>query len=220
MNKLLIDNIIYKDNIININNNVHNISVFGNFKVNIFNEDIDNLDVLINDNSSLEINYFNIIKKDQTRINIKTLNNAKFKFNYSFINEKTYNLLINTDFLEDSSIIDVNVFEINDGATSNIILNGYVKNNKINNELNENIKILNINGGKVTSMPNMFINNYLVKANHSNTISNINKQELFYLMSKGLNKENATKLIRNGFILKNLNDKELKIKVIEFLNRR
>ena len=122
--------------------------------------------------------------------------------------------------MNDYSNIKVNVHGINDRGTSNIIENGYVKENKYNNNLDECIKIININEGKSLSMPNMFIDSFDVSANHNNTVSNIDPNELFYFLSKGISIEPAKKLICNGFLGSIISDRELKTRIIEYLNRR
>ena len=220
MNKILLDNIICEDNIINLEKQVKNITVGGQTLINIFNFDITSLNILVEDNSSLVVNYFNNIKNMEAKINIKVFNNSKCVFNHSFINKEQYNLEINTDFMNDYSNIKVNVHGINDRGTSNIIENGYVKENKYNNNLDECIKIMNINEGKSLSMPNMFIDSFDVSANHNNTVSNIDPNELFYFLSKGISLESAKKLICNGFLGSIISDRDLKTKIIEYLNRR
>ena len=71
------------------------------------------------------------------------------------------------------------------------------------NELDEKIKVLNINNGTSTVLPNMYINTKNVIANHSASISTIDSKYLFYLNSKGINNDLATKLIIDGFLNNN-----------------
>ena len=66
---------------------------------------------------------------------------------------------------------------------------------------------------KIIAMPNLYIDEYDVIANHSATIGSISNDDLFYLMSRGLSKENATGLVVLGFIkpiIDNINDDTLK----------
>ena len=66
----------------------------------------------------------------------------------------------------------------------------------------------------------MYIKTSQIIANHENAIGNINKDEVFYLMSKGINKENAEKLIIQGYLLSVIDNEELKTKIREYLNSR
>ena len=62
-------------------------------------------------------------------------------------------------------------------------------------------------------MPNLYIDEYDVVANHSASIGSISKDDLFYLMSRGLTKEEATSLVVIGFIkpiIDNIQDDSLK----------
>lgn len=65
----------------------------------------------------------------------------------------------------------------------------------------------------IKAMPNLFIDEYDVVANHSASIGSISKEDLFYLMSRGLTKEEATNLVIIGFIkpiVDNILDENLK----------
>lgn len=220
-NNILVDNINLFDEILSLEDkNISKIEVNGKCKLNIFDLDINKLNILVNDDSSLDINYFNNINKSECLIDIEVKNRSKCILNYSYINKDKYDLKIKTDFLGEEASILINVSALNDGGNTNIDVDGYVKTEKINNYLDENIRIININGGMASGKPNMFIDTYLVVANHNTVIGNINKDELFYLMSKGLSNDKAIKLICDGFIVKTISDKEMIVKIKEYLNGR
>ncbi len=54
--------------------------------------------------------------------------------------------------------------------------------------------------GKANSIPKMEINNNEVKAGHGSTIGTIDKDSLFYLMSRGLNKKQAEEMLIEAFL--------------------
>ena len=65
----------------------------------------------------------------------------------------------------------------------------------------------------IKAMPNLYIDEYDVIANHSASIGSISKDDLFYLMSRGLTTEEATSLVVIGFIkpiIDNITDESLK----------
>lgn len=219
MNKIQVDNIILNnENIFIENQNVTKITAEGKCEINLFNCNIINLDILVLENSCVCINYFNKIKNLESLINIKASNKSSITFNHSYINYEKYDLKIDTDFLNEEANVFVNIHGINDKGKSNIDVNGFVKTNKYNNVLNENIHIYNINNGTCASNPNMYINTSKVIANHNTTIGTIRKDELFYLMSKGLNYENSVKLIIQGFLINVIKTNELVTKIKEILN--
>lgn len=66
---------------------------------------------------------------------------------------------------------------------------------------------------KIKAMPNLYIDEYDVVANHAASIGSISKEDLFYLMSRGLSLKEASKIIVLGFInpvLDHINDENLK----------
>ena len=111
----------------------------------------------------------------------------------------------------------INLNGLNDGGKCNLDVNGYVKTNKINNVLDENMRIINLNNGTAVSNPNMYIDTSKVIANHNTTIGGVDKNQVFYLMSKGLDKDNVVKLISDGFLINKFNNEELKKKIKEYL---
>lgn len=69
---------------------------------------------------------------------------------------------------------------------------------------NQDNQIINLTNGKSTICPNLLIDNYDVDSNHSAYIGKFKDEELFYLMSRGISRENSYKLLLNGFLI---NDK-------------
>ena len=66
---------------------------------------------------------------------------------------------------------------------------------------------------KIKALPNLFIDEYDVVANHACSIGSINKEDLFYLMSRGLTHEEASKIVVMGYVkplLDNIKDETLK----------
>ena len=201
------------DNIIIVDNNI-------NKEICLFNEKYENINIIIKDNASLFIDYFNDIEKLKTKINIEIGNKSSIIFNHSYLNKNSYELNIDVNYKSELSSAVINIKGINDNGLSSINAIGKVESNNINNVLDEKIKIININNGKSICKPIMLINTSKVIANHENAIGSINEEELFYLMSKGLTKENAIKLFCKGYLLSNMHNEELKDKINEYLNGR
>ncbi|MBQ3020900.1 MAG: SufD family Fe-S cluster assembly protein [Bacilli bacterium] len=192
MNKILLDKesiinlVIVEDSICEINRN-----------------DINEINIEIKDNIK-----FRIIHKcknsttNNLKINIKQNNNSEFIYNHNFINNNIYNLDINIELKGNNSKNKIYINGISDMGKSNITLNGKVNDNTKDNELLEKVNLLNINEGKSVVLPNMFINTKNVIADHAVSITNINEDYLFYLNSKGIDNDNAKKLIIDGFLNK------------------
>lgn len=190
MNKIILDS-----------NDIINIKIDKDSICNIDKSyNIRTINIELMDNIKFIINHYSEIDKNNLIINIKQNDNSEFIYNHSFINNKEYSLNINIDLLGNNSKNTINIHGLSDKGTSKIIVDGSVKNSTLDNELYENIKMININDGMSYIYPNMYINTKNVVANHSASISTISDDYLFYLMSKGINSDNAKKLIIDGFL--------------------
>ena len=190
MNKLVLD----KENIINI-------SIDKDTICNINKEyNIKELNIKLKDNVKFIINHYSEIYKSELKINIIEKNNSEFLYNHSFISKEDYNVYINVKMIGNKSKNTINIHGISDVGKSSVIIDGKVNENTIDNELDENIKLLNINNGTSNIYPNMYIDTKNVSANHSASISLVNEDYIFYLMSKGINRENSIRLILDGFL--------------------
>lgn len=56
------------------------------------------------------------------------------------------------------------------------------------------------NGAMIKALPNLYIDEYDVLANHAAAIGTLNSEDLFYLMSRGLTENDASEVIIMGFI--------------------
>lgn len=221
-NNIIVNNIINIENksILLENELFDTINATGICEINLLNCNIMKLNIKVNNDSNLTINWFNIITNNNVVVNIECANKSSLTINHSYLNKDNYNLNIISKFLNEESNISVNIHGINNKGTSKIIVDGYIDSDKINNVLNENIRFININGGKVVSNPNIYVGTSKVIANHNNTIKNIDSNELLYLMSKGLDEKQSSKLICNGFLVKIIKNKDLKTRIKEIINRR
>lgn len=196
MNKIILDkerNIelkVFEDSICNINKDYE------------FNE----LNIVLDDNVKFIINHYSEIKDKDLNINIIQNDNSEFLYNHSFVNKGIYNLNINVELNKNKSKNIINIHGISDNAKTNIVVNGKVNENTVDNELDEKIKMLNINNGLSFIEPNMYINTKNVVANHAACITDFDNSYLFYLNSKGINNEKSKKLIIDGFLKNDAKD--------------
>lgn len=161
---------------------------------------INDLNINISDGVKLIINQYSEVIENNLFIRINQSNNSDFIYNHSFVSKKEYNLNINVNMIGNNSKNIINVHGISDEGKSKVIVDGNVIKDTRDNELYENIKLLNINNGTSNIYPNMYIDTKNVIANHSASISTVNEDYIFYLMSKGIDRKNAIKLILDGFL--------------------
>lgn len=87
---------------------------------------------------------------------------------------------------------------------ANVVLdnNAYIKKAASKSVAHQKAKGLTLNKTSlIKALPNLYIDEYDVIANHAASIGSLNPEDLFYLMSRGLTKEEASKIIIMGFIM-------------------
>jgi Fe-S cluster assembly protein SufD len=81
-----------------------------------------------------------------------------------------------------------------------------IKENTLDNEINEDVRVLKLNNEESVIKPNLIVNTHNIKATHNTVCKKIDEESLFYLMSKGISKAKAIKLIKIGFLNKNIKE--------------
>lgn len=210
------NNIIVKEEINNIENCTCKINILCknatlNIKGNVeIYEDIEykcnNLTINILEGSTLSYYMYNDNNEEQKQITINNYNNSVNNFNYSFKATTDCSFNIENNIIGNDIKSEIKIRAIaNNNAKIDITSNGKVLENTENNIFSEDIRGLNLDEGFVTIKPNLYVFSDSVIANHNTTIGNIDKNYLFYLQTKGIEKEEAKKLIINGFINSILN---------------
>ncbi len=171
-----------------------------NSKIIIISSNNYDINIKLENNSSLLVNSLN--KDNSVNVNISLLENSSITYNHS--------VLSNID-----SINNFNIKHINSSSSSVINNNGINKNNNklffaingvipknLNNIIcNQNSKIINFNKGNSKIIPNLIIDSNDIIANHSAYIGEIGEEELFYMQSRGISKEEIRKLIYKAVLL-------------------
>ena len=213
MNKLTItdNNLDIEDNVINIdiNTNKLTLNIKGKVLINEINKkDNEELLLTINmlPNSSLVYNRYIIHNKLNTKIILNQDNNSNLTFNYSILANDTCNLEINSYLKGNNNETEINIKCVTENkGNTNILSEASIIPKIKDNNLLESIKVLNLNNSNNTIKPNLLVSSNEVIVNHAATISSIDPNYLFYLNSKGIDNENAIKLIKNGYLISNIN---------------
>jgi len=227
MNKLLIDkenNIEIKNNVVELDIQVKELTL--NIKGNVLIQEIckkDNeelkLTINIEPKSSLIYNRFILHNKANNSITINQDNNSNMTFNYSMIATDKVELTVNSNLYGNDNETNIKIASVTENIGKVIITSTADVLPKIeNNNLLESIKILLLNNEESICIPNLLVSSNEVEVNHAATISGIPQDYLFYLNSKGLSNEAATKLIKNGYLLNNLDiNKNIKEQIMELI---
>ena len=227
MNKILIDkenNIEIKDNAVELDIQVKDLTlnIKGNVLINEISKKEDetlNLIINIEPKSSLIYNRFILHNKANNSITINQDNTSNVSFNYSLIATDKVQLTINSTLAGNDNETSIKVASVTESIGKVIITSTADVLPKIeNNNLLESLKILLLNNEESICIPNLLVSSNEVEVNHAATISGIPQEDLFYLNSKGLSNEAATMLIKNGYLLNNLEiNKNIKEQIMELI---
>lgn len=213
--------------VVNVDKDTNILINSNNFKKCVIDVVDSNLNALIireNDiNQSYEINIrggivvLNLVSYSSlgldVKINLNKENSKVFVYNSVIANKKEiYNIRVNHNALK----TDSNIY--NNGITKDlgsIIFNvtSYVPKKSISSSVNQDSKIITLNEVNDNEInPVLLIDEYDSEARHAAFIGNFNKTQLFYLMSRGLSKKEASNLLINGLLIGTLdvcfNEKE------------
>lgn len=172
------------------------------------NKDINtNITYNLGKNSSLIISKFYYNDNTNEEINIYlNKKNANIKYNFSSISKNHDNYLINIYHNDSTTSSDIfNRTIAKENSSNNFDINSYVENKILDCYLNQSTKIITLGDSNNKINPNMFTHDNSVTAIHASVIGNVNEEELFYLMSRGISYNEAIKIIMKGIILSNIN---------------
>lgn len=222
MNKLIIDNIdelsdliITEDTNLLINlkdtNGLIHIDVMDNiclYVLEIGNNTKNKVEYNLKNNSKVIIN--KIVKDSNDHI-IVNLNGemANIIYNSSIINEKDniYYQIINHNCSNTSSVVCNHAINLTDNNFT-FDIDAKVFNSSYDCVTSQDNKIINMGSGKNEIKPNLLVDNNLIEANHSAYIGNFNEDIIFYLQTRGINKEKIDELLTVGFLLEKMHLQE------------
>lgn len=148
--------------------------------------------------------FFNKKSNIDLRINLlgKNSNSNVSLLSLSNNNISTYTTIINHLNDNTNSIINDSLI-LNNNSSCISVIKSNIKNKSINTNSSQSIDAIILDDkSKIEMTPSLFINENEVFANHSSNISRINKDDLYYIMSKGISKKDAEKMYILSFLMK------------------
>ena len=164
---------------------------------------------------TLNVYHYNIDSNTKVVINLNAAG-AKVYYHYSTINynDNNFKIIINHNRKNTTSNIynhGVNILNNN----LHFDVTGIVPKEIENCTCNQENQIINLASGNSTILPILLIDNYNVSSAHSAYIGKFKEDVIFYLMSRGLKRENATKLLIKSLLINNGSENEELIKFKE-----
>ena len=243
MNKIIVskNGIFLNDN--KLKNNIINLIDNNDYTVEYI--DDGNYEITFNINGNIKINENSFDKN--LNLNNKYIIESGYLNIYKFYNNHTVNEIINIDLCTEKSKVDyhfsnicrenehyiININHKCKNTISNIInksialknsnlkfiINSNVYKESIKSILNQNTRIVTMDKCDTSISPNMFIDLNDVEAKHGSVIGSFNQDQIFYLMSKGINYNDTLKLLIKGYIFSNVDiDNDLRLKILEIIN--
>ncbi len=148
-------------------------------------------------------------------VNIDLLNDdINYRYAYSTINKDNNDYEININHLGNNIISNITNHGINTEDNKLLfVINTIVPKNSLNITTNQDSKIIALKDNNASIKPNLLIDNDDIEANHAAYIGRFKEEELFYLMTRGIKKEDAVDLMIKSFLIGNmeinLEEKEL-----------
>ena len=205
-----------KEGILSINNSLNDLDIktntltleiSGNVCINDINNNTDlDLKIIMSDGSHLLYNRYNE-SINKFNLDVEIASNAYVEFNYSLKTLIASDISLNANIAGNNNISHINFHGITDqnGVIKNVATSKVDEATK-DNEVLENLRIVTLNDAENMIVPNLLVRSDSVNAIHNTTISTVDKDYLFYLNSKGINKKDAIKLIVDGFLKSNLKE--------------
>ena len=192
-----------KDFVLNeLESNVYNVSPNSKLILNLNNSKFNKCEFNLEENSYLIINKSYNEKEIDEEI-IINLNgfNSRVDYNFSTLTYDNQKFVININHNNKNTISNV----VNHGVVMNesklvFEVNSTVKKGNKNSKLNQSSKIITMSSNNSIIKPNLFIDEFDVDAFHSATIGKFSNDEIFYLMTKGLSRNDAINLLIKGFL--------------------
>ena len=203
MNKILMDRkVIDKDETLDsIDSNTYDINDNCKLIINA-NSSTNKCIFNLGNNSSLIINKYYELQdiEEEITINLNGIN-SRLDYSFSTLTHNDQKYVINVNHNNISTISNV----INHGVVRNdsklvFEVNSSVEKGNKKSVLNQESKIIVMSKNNSIIKPNLYIDEYDVDARHAATIGRFNSEDIFYLMTKGIDKKEAIELLISGFL--------------------
>lgn len=206
MNKIIMNEVIEGINFDKLESNIINIKKGESLVLYLNASYFRNVEFNLDEDAYLEINKIYDLAdiSEEVTINLNG-ENSKVLYNFSTLAHTNQTFIININHNNKNTISNV----YNHGVVINdsrlyFEVNSVVKKGYTNSMLNQESRIITMGDNYSEIKPNLLIDEYDVNARHAAIIGKFNKEDIFYLMSKGIPCEKANELLIIGFLKNNI----------------
>lgn len=206
MNKIIMNEVIEGINFDKLESNIINIKKGESLVLYLNAFYFKNVEFNLDEDAYLEINKIYDLADiwEEVTINLNG-ENSKVLYNFSTLAHANQTFIININHNNKNTISNV----YNHGVVINdsrlyFEVNSVVKKGYTNSMLNQESRIITMGDNYSEIKPNLLIDEYDVNARHAAIIGKFNKEDIFYLMSKGIPYEKANELLIIGFLKNNI----------------
>jgi len=171
-------------------------------------------------NGELKVNKFYHNNSVLEKIDIDLYNEGKIDYRFSNVckNEESYEININHNGVATVSSINNKSIAMN-SSKLNFVINSIVKKEYEKSVLDQNTRIVTFGDSDSKISPNMFIDCDDVEARHGSIVGTFKDDLVFYLMSRGIEYNDAVKLLVKGYLFSNLDtDSYLREKILNVID--
>lgn len=154
-----------------------------------------------------------LLEKDGSKLNFNSLiycdkyNKKKYDLKVSHCKQNTHSDFNNFAVLDDKSSIDINV-------------SSFVAKGRSKSSAHQNTKSISLSkGAKANLNPILYIDEYDINGGHAASFGSVSESDIYYMMSRGISKKEAKKLLALGNLVSKLPSYML-LKITEILEGR
>lgn len=164
-----------------------------------------NLDFNYSIKSNTSISVFSVDSSLNVELNVID-NGIHLDYAYSTINKNDNSYVIDIKHFGNDIVSLITNHGINTESNKlSFVINTIVPKEFLNIKTNQDSKIITLKDNNCTIKPNLFIDNDDIEANHAAYIGKFKEDELFYLMTRGIEEKQAENLLVRSFLINNMN---------------
>lgn len=154
------------------------------------------------------------------KIDIDLYYEGKIDYRFSNVCKNEENYVININHNGVGTVSSINNKSISmDGSKLNFVINSIVKKEYEKSILDQNTRIVTFGDCDAKISPNMYIDCDNIEARHGSVIGTFKDDLIFYLMSRGIEYNDAIKLLVKGYLFSNIDtDSVMREKILNIVD--